>query len=471
MDTAISNTSTEPTISTALITNTDANTSKTNVNETLNNTNYYISQINKDKRNGYIIFTNINPTDISSPSILQEENRKYFKQNENNTAQLHINKIPVGKVITMGFVFYKGNDTVSNIDLLKINDKVILTYKTDNTFTYGDIFKKSIFISENNRLKNNLQYCIILKIINNNNNTTNIDININNELYTDNTIRYYELKFPDKLNKLNMILGNNYYIGSINLNAGIASYYNIIKAKYNDMFPTIIEGEERVVTQSIQSSMQSPIKTDKGYKGVIHYEFNLDKEYLFKRDDNDNILPIILFEYNDIENLVYIKLYINAKETRKLDDTIVIPNDLTYEYKIGEIEKKNKIVYPREVIDIIKNIYFTFNKNNLIIKLENSNNTYESDDIELIPKDDYDKNHPYYNYKYDNKYLDNNPEKKESDNTSIIKEKGGNSNFNVTRINPYSNSAFNNVIESFTMNKDFISNNMYGIMNFYKNLM
>jgi hypothetical protein len=486
MDTTISNTSTDTNASTNTTTDTELNTetttTTTNVNDTLSNTKYYISQINKDKRNGYIIFTNLNPTDTTSPSILQEANRKYFKQNNNNTAQLHINKLPVGKVITLGFVFYN-KDNASNIDLLKINEQVILTYNTDNTFSYGDNLKKYIFISENNRLKNNLQYCIILKIIKNNNNITNLDININNELYTDQTIRYYELEYRDTFNKLNMILGNNYYIGSINLNAGIESYYNTIKAKYDDMFPTIIEGEEPVVTQvDAEGTLipkQSTKPIDTGYKGVIHYEFSLDKEYLFKRDSNDKILPIILFEYNDIDNLVYIKLYINAKETQTqtqtqtqtTDNIIVTPDNLTYEYKIMGVENEKKIIYPKESINIIKNIYFTFNKNNLIIKLENNKNTYESEDIELIPKDDYNNKHPYYNYKYDNKYLDDAPVQKETEIASSVTKQSGTSNFAITRINPYNNSEFNNVIETFSLSNDFISNNISGIINFYKNLM
>jgi hypothetical protein len=425
--------------------------------QTTSENKYYISQINKDKTNGYIAFTNLNPTDTSSTTILQEENRKYFKQNADGTAQLHINKLPDGKTMTLGFVFYN-KDNVSNVELLKINDNTnILKYNEQDTFEIGYLSKETVFINDNIKLNNPNQYCIILELKKIDNNAI-IKININNELDENENVKYHEISIPSKIDKLNIVLGNNYYLGSINLNVASESYYDVIKTKYADMYPELTTNVlQPNIKPIIKTDIQPIIKTDiqpdiqpinnnsnsEVSSAVIHgiLEYTFKASYTLDKT-SDGKLKKDLMLYNDTTNNVYFIFYI---------ENINGINYYKFHYNIMDNESLNNslINADNKPINFYNDdaIEFKFIDNYLEIIIPNTT----AFKIDIIPLSDYNEDHPYYNYIFSN---DLNTMTIESPTTTTTTEPV---NFSGSRDNPIS--------ETF---KNSYSN--LGILDFYKNL-
>ena len=196
----------------------------------MENTKYQFSQINKDKSNGFIVFTNLN---IASLVKDTQDNIKYITNSDNVNSEIFIKNIKdfETKNLFIRFVLKLNNTENTNTNILSLDNTNLLIYNKVNNFTFlgKEIILEDKFINKN-------YYNITIQLYKNKNilNTSiNGIININDETLNSNM----NIKFINSIFQLQ--INNKFNIGDLNVNVTSNTnnqFFNIFKKEYPLLF-------------------------------------------------------------------------------------------------------------------------------------------------------------------------------------------------------------------------------------------
>lgn len=279
-----------------------------------NDKEYYLSQINNDKSNGYIVFENINPQTIEeTPTSDENINIKYITKNDSKKQKIIIKQIEQieNKKIFIKFLLDIKTDNNSNSTnnsnnnethpLIKVGDLIVLSYISNNKFKVGNETIDTIPMTPNNLY--NITISISFTTTN-----MNIDYQINNNK---NTIG---INKPNNYVIMELLLNKKYNIGGIIINVlpnTNNTFLNTISNTYSSLFtliPTITQAVSTTTTTTIPDEAPQTTKSnikyvDKKYiPGSVKFSFEMPEIYNYSGKNVNFGSQDINETYKNIEN-------------------------------------------------------------------------------------------------------------------------------------------------------------------------
>jgi co-chaperonin GroES (HSP10) len=269
-----------------------------------NDTEYYLSQINTDKSNGYIVFENINPQTIeSTPTTDPNINIKYIKTTNNNKSQKitikNIEQIESKKVFVKFLLDVKNDNNNEELPLIKVGDTVIMSYLTNNKFKVDNDTINITPMTPNNLYNITISFSFTSTNI-------NIDYQINNNK------NILTISKPNNFDIMELLLNDIYNIGGIIINVlpnTNNTFFNTISNTYSSLF-TLIPNNTQVVTTTTTTPVETPQTTksnikyvDKKYiPGTVKFGFEMPEIYNYSGKNINFGIQDINETYKNIEN-------------------------------------------------------------------------------------------------------------------------------------------------------------------------